>query len=157
MSIAIKPQTYQGRKFNIGAVRCNSACICDPVSAPIAYISYWSLVTRTDPGKFPAVHKWRLASQHLGLKPTNSLTKFEYHGLYHRLVGEGMTPIQFLRRYDGWRMWSRYLLGDSINLMFLSIVRTTASSALLIDGYPRNYSDCRMATVAYNSMDIGAG
>ena len=57
MPFAIKPRIYQKRKFKIGAVRCNSACKFDPVSASTNRMSYWSLVTRTDPGKFPAVHK----------------------------------------------------------------------------------------------------
>jgi len=67
-----------------------------------------------------------------------------------------MTPIQFLRPYDGWLMWSRCLPGNSIKLLFLSFVRTPESVALLIDEYPRNFSACRLESAVYNIIDIGA-
>jgi len=49
----------------------------------------------------------------------------------HCLVRERMTPIQFLRPYDGWLMWSRCLPGPSIKLLFLNFVRMTKSVAIV--------------------------
>jgi len=67
-----------------------------------------------------------------------------------------MTPNQYFRPYGGWLMWGRCLPGNSIKLLFLSFVRTTESVALLIDEYPRNFSDCRLESVVYTSIDTGA-
>ena len=40
MPFAIKPRIYQKRKFNISAVRSNSAYKFDPVSASIPRLAY---------------------------------------------------------------------------------------------------------------------